>query len=116
MPNGCSRQHIEQIRGTCMTIIENKKESETTLKVEGRLDTTTAPQLESKLKECIKGINQLTLDLSAIDYISSAGLRVVLLAHKMMASIGGKLKVHQPSPFCRQVFEATGMDAVLTIV
>ncbi len=98
-----------------MNITENKNGDTTTLLVSGRLDTTTAPQLESKLRECSKGIKTLNLDLKDVEYISSAGLRVVLLAHKLLAGFGGKLSVQNPSDFCKQVFQATGMDSVLTI-
>ena len=99
-----------------MTINENKNGENTELLISGRLDTTTAPQLESRLKECSKNSKLLTLDLKDVEYISSAGLRVVLLAHKLMAGVGGKMAVRSPSAFCRQVFEATGMDGVLTII
>ena len=80
----------------------------------GRLDTTTSPKLEGVLKE-VKGINTLVFDMSEVSYISSTGLRVVLLAHKLMAGTRtGKLYVRNPSTFCKQVFEATGMDSLLT--
>ncbi len=81
----------------------------------GRLDTNTAPQVETVLKEDVKAINKLIFDLSGITYISSAGLRVVLVAHKLMATTRGKFIVKNPSSFCKQVLEATGMDGVLTI-
>ncbi len=84
--------------------------------ISGRLDTTTAPQLESRVRECAKGYKVLVLDLKDVEYISSAGLRIVLMAHKLMAGINGRLAVRNPSEFCTQVFEATGMDSVLSIV
>ena len=98
-----------------MTISENKNGETLDLIVAGRLDTTTAPQLESKLKECTKDLKALVLDLKDVEYISSAGLRVVLLAHKLMAGFGAKMTIRNPSEFCKQVFEATGMDGVLSI-
>ncbi|MCR5288409.1 MAG: STAS domain-containing protein [Treponema sp.] len=99
-----------------MTITERKNETTVELVVAGRLDTTTAPQLESKLQECTQNMKTLLLDLQNVEYISSAGLRIVLLAHKMMTATGGQMSVRNPSPFCRQIFEATGMDAVLSFV
>ncbi len=98
-----------------MDISENKNGDTNVVSVSGRLDTTTAPQLETKLRECTKGIKTLVMDLQAVEYISSAGLRVVLLAHKLMSGFGGKLVVQNPSEFCKQVFKATGMDSVLAI-
>ncbi|MBO6177411.1 MAG: STAS domain-containing protein [Treponema sp.] len=98
-----------------MTISENKIDDTTEIIISGRLDTTTAPQLETKLKECTSGCTTLILNLAEVSYISSAGLRVVLLAHKVMSAAGGKMRIKKPSEFCMQVFAATGMDGVLTI-
>jgi len=99
-----------------MTINETKNDITTTLVVEGRLDTTTAPELESYVKECSQTCKTLIIDLKDISYISSAGLRVVLLAHKLMIGVGGKMSIRSPSEFCRQVFQATGMEGVLSII
>ena len=101
-----------------MTITEEKNETNANLilAISGRLDTTTAPELEAKLKDIPKGLKALFLDMKAVEYISSAGLRVVLMAHKMMVATGGSMAVQNPSDFCRQVFEATGMDSVLNII
>ncbi|MBP3741656.1 MAG: STAS domain-containing protein [Treponema sp.] len=98
-----------------MDITVNKAQGTIELIVKGRLDTTTAPQLETKVKEVSKEKVILYMNLQGVEYISSAGLRVVLLAQKMMIAVGGKMILRSPSEFCRQVFEATGMDAVLTI-
>ena len=98
-----------------MTIKEAKNGENIELNIDGRLDTTTAPQLESRVKECVKGAKLLILNLEKVEYISSAGLRVVLLSHKLMAGAGGKMVIKNPSSFCTQVFEATGMDGVLSI-
>ena len=97
-----------------MTI--NKELSGTTLtvKVEGRLDTTTAPQLESELKESLTGINELNLDFAALEYISSAGLRVVLSAQKIMNK-QGKMIVRNVNEIVMDVFEVTGFVDILTI-
>lgn len=99
-----------------MTINETKNDITTTLVIEGRLDTTTAPELESCVKECVQTCKTLIMDLKDVSYISSAGLRVVLLAHKLMVGVGGKMSVRNPSDFCRQVFQATGMEGVLSII
>ncbi len=98
-----------------MTITEDRSSESITIKVEGRLDTTSAPDLENKIRDVSHHCKVLILDLSAVEYISSAGLRVVLQTHKIMAGLRGKMIVKNPSSFCRQVFEATGMDGVLSI-
>lgn len=98
-----------------MTISEAKNGENTELTITGRLDTTTAPQLESRLKESVKSCKLLIMNLSGVEYISSAGLREVLLAHKLMAGMNGKMIIKNPSDFCQQVFEATGMDGILSI-
>ncbi len=82
--------------------------------VEGRLDTMTAPELEASLKESLDGADTLTLDFSKLDYISSAGLRVLLSAHKAMASRGG-MKVTNANEIVREVFDVTGFSDILTI-
>ena len=98
-----------------MTISENRNGPLIELIVQGRLDTNTAPELESKLKVLAPEAQTLYLNLSGIEYVSSAGLRVILLAHKLMLPTGGKMILKSPSSFCRQVLEATGMDGILTI-
>ena len=98
-----------------MTITENKTPNSLELVISGRLDTGTAPELEAKLKQVSKDTQTLYLNLQNIQYISSAGLRVVLLAHKLMLPTGGKMIIRQPSAFAKQVLEATGMDSILTV-
>ena len=97
-----------------MTITENKNGNVIELVISGRLDTATAPELEAKLKQVPKDTQTLYLNMQNIQYISSAGLRVVLLAHKLMLPTGGKMIIRSPSVFCKQVLEATGMDSILT--
>ena len=96
-----------------MTIKENKLSDGIELIVEGRLDTGTAPQLEAVLNKVPKVKMNLYINLSGIEYVSSAGLRAILLAHKIMLPTGGKMILRSPSAFCMQVLEATGMDKVL---
>ena len=98
-----------------MTITENKTANSLELVIGGRLDTGTAPELEAKLKQIAKDTQTLYLNLQNVQYISSAGLRVVLLAHKLMLPTGGKMIIRQPSAFCKQVLSATGMDSILTV-
>ena len=82
--------------------------------LEGRLDTTTAPELEKELKGVIESADALTLDFSKLDYISSAGLRVLLSAHKAMSKKGG-MKVVNVNELVREVFDVTGFSDILTI-
>ena len=98
-----------------MTITENKSANSLELVISGRLDTGTAPELEAKLKQIDKETQTLYLNLANVQYISSAGLRVVLLAHKLMLPTGGKMIIRSPSAFAKQVLEATGMDSILTV-
>ena len=82
--------------------------------VEGRLDTTTAPELEKELKNDMGSINELTMDFSKLDYISSAGLRVLLSAHKEMSKKGG-MKVTNVNEIVQEVFDVTGFADILNI-
>lgn len=82
------------------------------VKVSGRLDTMTAPELEKELKECYDSIAKLVLDFKELEYISSAGLRVVLGAHKAM---NGKMVVKNVNEIVMEVFEVTGFADILTI-
>ena len=98
-----------------MTITKNQDGTHLDIALEGRLDTMTAPELEAELKNSLDGIESLTLDLSKLDYISSAGLRVILSAHKTMSSKGG-LKVTHVKEVVQEVFDVTGFADILTIV
>ncbi len=80
----------------------------------GRLDTSSSPELEKKLQEAIGGVTALTFDLSALDYISSAGLRVLLSAQKVMNK-QGQMKVTHVSDVIMEIFEVTGFTDILTI-
>lgn len=80
----------------------------------GRLDTTTAPNLESALKGDMDSLSTLVMDLSKLDYISSAGLRVLLSAHKAMSKKGG-MKVTHVNEIVNEVFDVTGFSDILTI-
>lgn len=91
--------------------IENGKAA---FSLEGRLDTTTAPALEKELKEALDGVSELTLDFSALDYISSAGLRVLLSAQKRMNK-QGEMKITHVNEIVREIFDVTGFADILTI-
>ena len=82
--------------------------------IEGRVDTTTAPQLESELKSSYDGVKELILDISAMDYISSAGLRVLLSAQKVMNK-QGSMTVKGASEDIMEIFEVTGFSDILNI-
>ena len=84
-----------------------------TIALEGRLDTTTAPELETVLKEVFDDVQELNIDLKELDYISSAGLRVLLFAQKNMA--GKKMVVKNVKPEIMEIFEITGFNEILTI-
>ena len=97
-----------------MTI--NKKVNGNALEIalEGRLDTMTAPELEAELNQSLASADSLTLDFSKLDYISSAGLRVLLSAHKAMSAKGG-MKVTKVNEIVQEVFEVTGFADILNI-
>ena len=82
--------------------------------LEGRLDTTTAPDLEALLKESMEGISELVLNFEKLEYISSAGLRVLLFAQKTMSKTGS-MKVIHVSNDVKEIFEVTGFLDILTV-
>ena len=82
--------------------------------LEGRLDTMTAPQLEAELNESMASADTLTLDFGKLEYISSAGLRVLLSAHKFMSAKGG-MTITGVNEIVREVFEVTGFSDILNI-
>ena len=82
--------------------------------LEGRLDTLTVSELESAIKEALPGLTELTFDFEKLDYISSSGLRVLLLAQKAMNG-KGTMKVCKVSEAIMEIFEMTGFSDVLTI-
>ena len=98
-----------------MTITKNATDSTLRIALEGRLDTNTAPQLEAELKASLPGVTELELDFSGLEYISSAGLRVLLSAQKTMNK-QGKMTIHHVNETIMQVFVITGFVDILTIV
>ena len=97
-----------------MKLTKTANGTELTIALEGRLDTTTAPELESELKESLEGVTSLTFDFEQLEYISSAGLRVLLTAQKTMAR-AGEMKVVHVNETILEIFEVTGFSDILTI-
>jgi len=85
-----------------------------TVKLDGRLDTNTAPELEKELKETLSGVKELVFDFSDLKYISSAGLRLILSTQKTMNQ-QGTLVIENVNDLIMEIFETTGFDDVLTI-
>ena len=97
-----------------MTIEIKKNNSETTLEIVGRLDTITAPALDKTINEDIGDTQNLVLDITGVEYISSAGLRVLLAAQKKMQKVGS-MKVTGVCEEVMEVFEMTGFADILVI-
>ena len=92
-----------------MTINVERDFELVTLEVSGRLDTTTAPNLETVVNELSEDIKELVFDMSELEYISSAGIRVLLGAYKKMNSNQGIMRVEKANDVVREVFEMTGL-------
>ncbi|MBQ3903812.1 MAG: STAS domain-containing protein [Eubacterium sp.] len=97
-----------------MTINKTLNGNALTIAVEGRLETTTAPELEAVIKNELDGIAELTFDFSKLEYISSAGLRVLLTAQKTMNK-QGKMSITGVNDIVMEIFEITGFSDILTI-
>ena len=97
-----------------MTIHQEKNGTTLIVAPEGRLDTMTAPSLEEALKEALNGVTELTFDFEKLDYISSAGLRVLLAAQKTM-NRQGSMNVKNVNEIIMEIFEVTGFSDILTI-
>ena len=97
-----------------MTIEKEVNGTVVTLKIVGRLDTTTAPALETAIDGAVSGVQELILDCSALEYVSSAGLRVILKAQKLM-NAQGAMKLTHVNETIMEVFDITGFADILTI-
>ena len=97
-----------------MTIEKKISDIMTVLKINGRLDTTTAPELEAVIDGCVEGTHELVLDFSGLKYVSSAGLRVILKAQKLM-NARGSMKLVNVNETIMEVFDITGFADILTI-
>lgn len=98
-----------------LTITKTQNNESLTLAIVGRLDTVTSPELEKEIRG-LSGVQELILDMSALDYISSAGLRVLMMAHRQMGKQGGSLKIHGVNHVVMEVFDVTGFSDILNIV
>ncbi|MCI9428469.1 MAG: STAS domain-containing protein [Eubacterium sp.] len=97
-----------------MIITKTTEGTSLTLVLEGRLDTVTAPQLESELRSSIDGIDKLFLDFTSLEYISSAGLRILLSTQKIMNKQGGMV-IRNVNEDVMDIFEITGFVDILTV-
>lgn len=97
-----------------MILEKFKSNEELTVLLEGRLDTTTAPLFEEELRNNLDNIERLVLDMEKLEYLSSAGLRVLLAAQKRMSKQGQMLLKHVPE-IIMDIFEVTGFVDILTI-
>lgn len=98
-----------------MTINTKNEDNKLVIAVEGRLDTTTAPELEAVVKKSIEGITNLEMDFAGLEYVSSAGLRVILSAQKTMNK-QGEMVISNVSADVKEIFEITGFIDILTLV
>lgn len=98
-----------------MNIEKTSENGKLTVKVSGRLDSLTAPELEAALGDVLGGVKELEFDFSSLDYLSSAGLRVLLAAQKVMDR-QGKMSIHNACETIKEVFEITGFINILTVV
>ena len=98
-----------------MTIEKTLNGRDLTIALTGRLDTMTAPELEAELNQSLSEADTLTMDFSKLEYISSAGLRVLLSAHKAMAGKGGMTVTHV-NEIVQEVFDVTGFADILSII
>lgn len=97
-----------------MTLKKTQNADALLLEVEGRLDTMTAPELEKVITTQLEGVKHLTLDFAKLEYVSSAGLRVILTAQRRM-SAQGDMEVIHVNELIMEVFEVTGFTDILNI-
>ena len=97
-----------------MDILKNREDNKLTVTLKGRLDTVTSPQLEGELRTEVNGISELIFDLGALDYVSSAGLRVLLSAQKVM-NRQGSMTIRNVKPEIMEIFDVTGFTDILNI-
>ena len=97
-----------------MNIDKKLEDGKLSLKIGGRLDTNTSPELEAAMQ--LEGVKEITFDLSDLEYVSSAGLRVFLTAQKAMMACGGQMTIANPNATVKGVFDITGCSDIFTIV
>ena len=97
-----------------MNIVKKLEDKKLTISIDGRLDTSTAPELDEELKASLDGVEELEMDFTDMDYISSAGLRVLLSAQKAM-NTQGEMIVTGVNETVKEIFDITGFTDILTI-
>lgn len=97
-----------------MTIDKTQDGDQLTIALVGRLDTTTAPELEAEVKGSLEGVSKLVFDFEKLEYISSAGLRVLLSAQKLMMK-QGSMVIKNVNETINEIFDVTGFSDILTI-
>lgn len=97
-----------------MKMKKEREDGKLLILLEGRLDTSTVPQLEAELKDSMEGITELVLDFAGLTYLSSAGLRLILLAQKTM-SRQGSMVIKNVNSIVMEIFTITGFADILTI-
>ena len=98
-----------------MDVTKKQNGSELLLELSGSIDSGTSPELNAVIEQSLKGINSLILDFKKIDYISSAGLRVLLATFKTLSGRGGNMIIRYPNQNVMDIFTTTGFDNILTI-
>ena len=98
-----------------MEVELNEEQSRLFMKIEGRLDTKTAPELEEKINKMIEQVSSIFMDFTELEYISSAGLRVLLRTHKAMKAKKGSLVIRGANEEVREVFTITGFSDILRL-
>lgn len=99
-----------------MEIIKNIEDDKATFTIKGNLDTVTSPDLQSEIDALDSAVKELVFDFASLDYISSAGLRVMLTANKKMVASGGSMSIANTKPEVREVFDMTGFSDIFTMV
>jgi len=99
-----------------MEIIKDKQQGTLKLSFSGRLDTTTAPMFEQVINEDFGDVTDLIVDFENLEYVSSAGLRMLLTAHKAMAAKKGSMVIKNANDGIKEVFEMTGFNDILNLV
>jgi anti-sigma B factor antagonist len=98
-----------------MEIETSRNENTTTVKLIGRLDTMTSSQLEDALDDIVTDTTDLIFDMESLEYISSAGLRIILSAQKLLSRNGGSVSIINCQPDVKEVFSITGFSDILSI-
>lgn len=98
-----------------MTIETEKKEDGILLKIQGRIDTVTSPQLQMEILNAFQKANRVVLDFEQVEYVSSAGLRALLIGEKTALAKNGKLLLTHVANVVQTVFDMTGFSKILTV-